>query len=56
MTDFIPCMCGMDASLEFDGGWRFSCYECGLTGNRCFTPQAARKDFRILMAQLEADE
>ena len=56
MKDFLPCFCGCDAELQFDGGWIFECYECGLKSCPAFTPQAARKAFRILLASLEEDE
>lgn len=56
MTDYCECLCGEEAQLEFDGGWRFKCYECGLTSKPAFNPQAAKKAFRLLIAKLEKDE
>lgn len=55
MKDFLECICGEEASLEFEGGWAFICYECGLRSRPVFTPRAARKEFRLLLASLEDD-
>lgn len=56
MRDFLPCICGEDAELDFDGGWLFKCHECYLVSEAAFSPQAARKSWRILVAKMEADE
>lgn len=56
MRDFLPCICGEEAELDFDGGWSFICHECGLKSKPAFSAQAARKAFRMLVAKLEADE
>lgn len=56
MNDYLPCICGEEAQLEFDGGWRFHCYECGLKNRLVFSVKAARKEFRLLVAKLEDDE
>ncbi len=56
MRDFLPCICLEDAELDFDGGWIFKCHECGLESKPAFSPQAARKSFRLLVAKMEADE
>lgn len=56
MIDFIPCICEADAELDFDGGWRFVCHECGLSSKPVFTARAARKEFRLLLASLEQDD
>lgn len=54
--DFLPCICGEDAQLFFDGGWIFSCYECGVTSRPVFSHKAARKEFRLLVARLEGED
>lgn len=56
MTATLPCICGEEAGLEFDGGWRFYCYECGTASRPVFSVQAAKKEFRLLVAKLEGDE
>ena len=56
MTGYLPCLCGEEAQLEFDGGWLFRCYECGLHSKPVFSVQAAKKEFRLLVAKMEKDE
>lgn len=52
----ITCFCSEEAELEFDGGWLYRCYSCGLEGRVTFSPKAAKKSFRILLAKMEDDE
>ncbi len=55
MRDSLPCICGEYAELEFDGGFYFKCYECGIECRKVFSHKGARKEFRLLIARLEGD-
>lgn len=56
MSEYLPCICGEYACLEFDGGFFFKCYDCDLECRKVFSARAARKEFKALVARLKRDD